>query len=117
MRLFTIPITTGPHAGKELVGIQKPIVCTCFPIDPDCQKLCDASEEARLLRKHKAFTLSDITEKQTQELGFGPEEKSTTRWSAKDQLQLAAWDRIHYEGRTRIVKDDLSNILLILVNK
>lgn len=58
--------------------------------------------------------ISNITEEQARELGFNSEPPTTI--TGIEDMVMKIWAKIHYEGKTRIVKDDLSNILLILVS-
>lgn len=97
MKLFTIPITTGPHKGKELLGYND-FEATYFEIELNYGK-----------EEYVIYNLSDITEEQAREFGFS---RYGDTFKTGLKLKIKHYTKMKNPGEPTI---DLSNILLILV--
>lgn len=108
--LFKLPVTGGVLVGFKSTLDAQHFIAEKFNINVNYVEIKLIYDG--VFKSHKEIgRLSDVTEEMAKELGF----ESTYKDRAKDYLQVAIWDRIHHEGKTRAVEDDLSDVLLIMV--
>lgn len=103
-KLFSLTLESGEHKGQKLIGITE-----------DSQSTV---KHAKMSYPEMTYIelgkLSEITEDQAKHLGFGPDEDSVTKFSAKEALTYFIECVMKANGNDA---EYLDNVLLILINK